>query len=237
MSTRFSEWKVGEHGPTQRLESNLWRVEGEVARTKLRRVMTVVKMLDGGLLVHSPIALVEPQMRELEAWGTIRYVVVPNAYHRLDVARFKYRYPDAQVVCPKAARKRVSEMAPVDITYDVFPNDDTVVLRHLDGTNESEGVLTVKHRSTSSVVLNDLVFNMPHQPSFMGWMLRYVTKSSGGPVISRVARWLIIKDKRAVVQELKALAATPGLARVIVSHHKVIDERPGETLEALANSL
>lgn len=219
------------------MESNLWRVEGEVARTKLRRVMTVVKMVDGGLLIHSPIALVEPQMRELEAWGPIRYLVVPNAYHRLDIARFKYRYPDARVVCPKAARKRVSEMAPVDLTYDAFPNDDAVVLRHLDGTNESEGVLIVEHGSTMSVVLNDLVFNMPHQPTFMGWMLRYVTKSSGGPVISRVARWLVIKDKRAVVQELKTLAAMPGLARVIVSHHEVIDDRPSEVLEALAASL
>jgi hypothetical protein len=234
---KFSEWKVGEHGPIQKLEANLWRVEGEVPGTKLRRVMTLVKMADGAVLVHNAIALVEHLMREVEAWGTVTYVVVPNAYHRLDCARFKRRYPQAKIVAPKAGAKRVAEMTPVDLTFDEFPNDEKVTLRHLKGTNDSEGVLVVYHQTGSTVVLNDLVFNMPHVGGFVGWMLRHVTKSSGGPVISRVSRLLVIKDKTEISAELHRLAETPGLSRIIVSHHEVISDKPAEVLERLAQSV
>ena len=234
---KFSEWKVGEHGPIQKLESNLWRVEGEVAGMALRRVMVVAKMADGGLVIHNAIALAEYLMHEIDAFGEVRYIVVPNAYHRLDCARFKRRYPDAKLVCPKSAVKRVSEMVPVDLTFDKFPSDEFVTLRHLDGTKEGEGVLVIKHGATSSVVFNDLVFNMPHVPGAIGWAMRYVTKSTGGPIISRVARLLVIKDKAAVVRELEGLADIPGLSRIIVSHHEVIADEPAEVLKRLAASL
>jgi Domain of unknown function (DUF4336) len=234
---KFGEWRVGEHGPLQKLEANLWRVEGEVGGTKLRRVMTLAKLADGGLLVHNAIAMTEWQMQEVEAWGPVRYIVVPNAYHRLDCARFKRRYPKAAIVTPKGAVKRVREMTPVDLTFDEFPSDENVELRHLAGTRDAEGVLTVHHEVGSSVVLNDLVFNMPHVGGGVGWFLRYVTRSTGGPVISRVARLLVVHDKSAIVRELDALADIPGLKRVIVSHHEVIDEKPAEVLKSLARSL
>lgn len=234
---KFSDWKVGEHGPIQKLESNLWRVEGEVPGTSLRRVMVVAKMSDGGLVVHNAIALTEYLMREIEDWGEVRYIVVPNAYHRLDCTRFKRRYPDAKLVCPKAAVKRVGEMAPVDLTFDQFQSDETVVLRHLDGTKEGEGVMIVKHGDSSSLVFNDLIFNMPHVPGVIGWAMRYVTKSTGGPIISRIARLLVIKDKAAVKRELDDLAAMPGLSRIVVSHHGVIVDEPGAVLKRLAATL
>src|SRR5690606_40207152 len=91
---KVSDWKVGEHGPIEKLEPNLWRVEGEVAGTSLRRVMVLAKMADGGVVVHNGIALEEYLMREIDDWGEVRYVVVPNAYHRLDCARFKRRYAE-----------------------------------------------------------------------------------------------------------------------------------------------
>lgn len=234
---KFSDWKVGEHGPIQKLESNLWRVEGEVAGTSLRRVMVLAKMADGGVVVHNGVALEEYLMREIDDWGDVRYIVVPNAYHRLDCARFKRRYSDAKIVCPKGAVKRVGEMVPVDVTFDQFPSDEDVILRHLDGTKEGEGVLIVKHETASSVVFNDLVFNMPHVSGAIGWALRYVSKSTGGPVISRIARLLVVKDKNAVRRELEQLADTPALSRIIVSHHEVIDDRPADVLKSLAASL
>lgn len=235
--TKLAEWKVEDHGPIQKLEPNLWRVEGVVPGTKLRRVMTLAQMQSGDVIIHNAIALEEYLMHEIDALGDVRYVVVPNAYHRLDCSRFKRRYPRAKIVCPKTATKRVGEMAAVDLTFDKFASDGVVTLRHLDGTKEGEGVMVVKHGETSTVVLNDLIFNMPHVGGFIGWVLKYVTKSSGGPTISRVSRSLVIKDKAAVKAELERLADTPGLSRIIVSHHEVIDENPKQVLLDLARSL
>lgn len=234
---KHAEWKVGEHGPIQKLESNLWRVEGEVPGMKLRRVMTLAKMADGSVLIHSAIALTEYMMREIEDWGDVRYIVVPNAYHRLDCARFKRRFPEAKIVCPKGATKRVSEIVPAELTFDKFVGDETVTLRHLAGTNDGEGVLVVKHGDTSTVVFNDLVFNMPHVGGVIGWVMRYVTLSTGGPKITRVARLLVVKNKAAIIGELNQLAAISGLSRIIVSHHEVIEDNAPQVLTELAKSL
>lgn len=232
-----AEWKVAPHGPLEQLEANLWRVQGDVPGGKLKRVMTIAKLPNDELLVHNAIALDEPQMRQIDDWGKVAYVVVPNGYHRLDCARFKRRYPQAKVVCPKEATKRVSEVAKVDLSYADFPSTEDVTLRHLAGTNEAEGIMLVKHAEASSVVFNDLIFNMPHVGGPMGWVLRYVTASSGGPTISRLARMLVVKDRAKVADELRRLAELPDLRRVIVSHHEMITQRPAEQLQRLADTL
>jgi hypothetical protein len=68
----------------EKLTERLWRVEGAVPGMSLKRTMTIAKCADGGLCIHSAIALDEGGMREIEAWGTPRHLVVPGVYHRLD---------------------------------------------------------------------------------------------------------------------------------------------------------
>src|SRR5215216_7989255 len=93
-------WQVLRHGPLERLSDNLWRVQGALPGMTLERVMTVVRRADGSLLLHSPIALAEPQLAELSGLGRVAVLVVPNAGHRLDTPAYKQRYPQALVFCP-----------------------------------------------------------------------------------------------------------------------------------------
>jgi hypothetical protein len=204
----------------------------------LRRVMTIARRRDGTLVVHNAIALDDDAMRRIEALGEPAILVVPNGYHRLDAPAFKERYPAVRVVCPAGARERVVAVVAVDATYDDAPADPDVVLRHVEGTRHAEGVMIVRHGDGScSAVLNDLVFNMPHLPGFTGWVFRHVTVSSGGPRVSRVARLFLVADKLAFADDLRVLAALPGLRRVIVSHHEVIDRDPAAVLREVAASV
>ena len=43
MAKAFDTWKVLPHHPIEKLEPNLWRVEGTVPKMPLRRVMTLVE--------------------------------------------------------------------------------------------------------------------------------------------------------------------------------------------------
>lgn len=230
-------WTAAPHDPIEELAPNLWRVEAPLPNMAIRRVMAVAKMSDGGLILHSSIALDEPSMQRLEQWGEPRYIVVPNAFHRADCGKYKARYPGAQIVCPSAARRKVEQVVPVDCDYDHFPQSSDIQLRHLSGTKQREGVLVVRHGEQSSIVLNDIVFNMPHMPGFMGWTLRHVTKSSGGPRVSRIAQLGLVSDAAQVADDLRQLAQTPGLTRVIVSHHEIIAERAAEQLKEAADGL
>jgi hypothetical protein len=232
-----TSWRVLPHQPIEKLEENLWRVEGDLEGMPLKRVMTVAKRSDGGLVIHNGIALEEDAMRELERFGEPTFLVVPNGYHRMDAGRFKARYPKLKVVCPRGAKKKVEQVVHVDLDYETYPQDDAVGLRTLEGFGEAEGVMTVRSSGRTSIVLNDALFNMPHLTGAHGFVLRHVTGSSGGPKVSRIARWFIIKDSRAFRAELERLADTPDLVRVIVSHHETISEDVPGTLRRVAATL
>ena len=144
MAKAHTEWTVLEHGPIEKLADNLWRVDGTLPGMSLHRVMTIAKLGDGRLAVHNAIALREPEMKEIDAWGTVALILVPNGFHRLDAPAFKSRYPGAKVLAPKGSRKKVEEVVAVDGTYDDFPKDDAVRLESLRGVKGQEGAMVVR---------------------------------------------------------------------------------------------
>lgn len=78
MAKAFEEWTVLKHRPIEKLADNLWTVVGEVPKMTLKRRMTLIRLESGKLIIHSPIALKDEEMREMEQWGEISYIVVPK---------------------------------------------------------------------------------------------------------------------------------------------------------------
>ena len=232
----YQDWTVLSHGPIERLEDNLWRVEGSLPSMPLKRVMTIARLASGELLVHNAIALEARAMAEVDAWGRVAFIVVPNGWHRLDLLSFRKRYPVARVLAPPGSRQKVAAVEPSVADLTALPADPNVALGVVDGTNGMEAVMTVKANGGVSLVFADAVFNMPHLPGFHGFVLRYVTGSSGGPRVSHVARLFLIKDKAAFAAHLERLA-TPDLRRVIVAHHETIVEDPAGALHQIAASM
>jgi hypothetical protein len=237
MAKANTAWKVLPHGPVEELAPNLLRVEGALEGMPLKRVMAVARRADGKVVVHNGIALEDEAMKRIEALGQPAFLVVPNGYHRLDAPAFKARYPSIQVVAPRGSAKLVSQVVKVDMTYDEYPSDADVRLEHLAGTRDAEGVMIVRSSDGVTLVFNDIVFNMPHLSGFQGFILRHVTRSSGGPRVSRIGRLFLVKDKRAVRSALEQLASTPGLTRVLVAHHETIATDPANALRAAAATL
>jgi len=79
-----TSWVVLPHQPIDKLEPNLWRVQGTLRGMALKRVMTLIRLEDGRVVIHSAIPLEEQAMAEIEAWGNPAVLVVPNGWHRLD---------------------------------------------------------------------------------------------------------------------------------------------------------
>lgn len=230
-------WTVLPHDPIEKLTPNLWRVQGDLPGMPLKRVMTIVRREDGTLVIHNAMALEDAAMKEIDAWGEVAFLLVPNGWHRLDAKVFAARYPNAKVLCPRGSRKKVSEVLPPNGSYEDFPADGVVSLETLDGTAAMEGAMTVKGAGGTTIVLNDAVFNMPHLSGAQGWVLKNITQSSGGPRVSRVAKLFMIKDKASFAAHLERLAAVPDLQRVVVSHHDTISDDPAGTLRRVASTL
>lgn len=219
MPTWSQNVAIAPHGPVEELAENLRVIEGDIPAMKmpLRRVMTVARMRDGRLVIHNGIALEEPVMAELERWGEPSFLLVPNAWHRIDAAAYKERYPRITVVCPEAARKKVEAVVKVDGTYSDFPVDPDVSVEHLDGVKKIEGFMKIRSSDGVSLAFCDAVFNQPHLPGFAGFLYR-LFGSSGGPKVTRIFRIAAVDDKKALRAHLERLAAIPDLRRVIVMH-------------------
>jgi hypothetical protein len=141
-----------------------------------------------------------------------------------------------RVYCPAGARARVAARVRLDGTYDDFAGDATVRLEPVDGIGDAEGVMRVSSEDGTTLVLNDILFNMAH-PGGLGGVVTWLLGSSGGPRVSRTARIALLKDPRALARRFVALAATPALVRVMVAHHETIADRPADALRDVALTL
>jgi hypothetical protein len=199
------------------LADNLWWVEGDLPDMGLRRTMVVARLASGDLVIHSCIALGEAAMAELEALGRPAWLVVPNGWHRMDAARYKARYPELKVICPPGARKRVSKVVGVHATYDELAQpdeqDDSVRLEPIDGGGGQEGVMVVRSSDGISLVVADTIFNLPHGKGLFWFIYGRVLGSTGGPRVTVIGRFFLLKRKAQFKAWLQRMAAMEGLVR------------------------
>lgn len=214
-------WDVLPHDPIQKLTENLWRVEGELPHFGMRRVMTLARLADGQLVIHSAMALDAASMREIEAWGTPAYLLVPHARHRMDAPKYKARYPGLVVLAPRPVQKKAREVVPVDGAYEDFPANDTVSLRILHGVKEAEGVMLVRSADGMTVVLNEVVFDIAPRSSLLANAAMMALRMGPGPRVTPVVKLELVRNAAALRADLEELAATPGLQRLIVSHERL----------------
>jgi hypothetical protein len=139
--------------------------------------------------------------------------------HRLDVHAFAARYPGLKVLCPREIARNVGQAVRVDGGLDLLPKDPLLEVVPLEGTKTGEAVFVSRSPdgARQSLVFGDAVMNVPHLPGALGLVLRLVG-SSGGVKVTGLARLMLVKDKRALAEHLRRLAAVPGVTRLIPSH-------------------
>lgn len=238
MAGTFKEWTVLPHGKLTQVGSNLLTVVGELPMPAgdFPRRMTVVRLADSRLVVFSAIALDEPEMQALEAWGQPSFLIVPNERHRKDAKIWKDRYPAIAVIAPSGARDKAAEVVPVDATRPDF-KDPGVRFVTVPGTNDEEAALVVSSGNETTLVVNELIWNVADRPGFGGWLFRLAGFTGDEPKIPTLVAVKSIKDKPALREQLEAWARLPDLKQIIVSHGAIITKDPAGVLKELAASL
>lgn len=226
MAVCYDEWKVLKHGPVERVSPNLWRVEG-VMESGTKRIMSLVRLEDGRVLMHNAIALGDAEMAEIDAWGEVAGILVPNAFHRMDSKVMQARYPNARVYCPGNATKAVTKATPVHGSFADAPGDATVKVRHLAGIKENEGVVEVQTPDGLAVVFNDMLLNVPKA----GFPMDVFIGPSGLPSIPRFARWFFVKDKAALKADLDGIVSRAP-TRLVPGHGADVTGDTGDRLRA-----
>lgn len=93
---------------------NLWIVDSGPIRPggiPLPIRMTVIRLNNGDLLLHSPSEASDALVGELQALGTVRHLVAPNIAHWTFLKDWQARFPDATTWAARGLRDRAQVRA------------------------------------------------------------------------------------------------------------------------------
>ena len=192
--------------------------------------MTVIRLANGQLVLHSPVPIAPDLKQELDALGPVGFIVVPWAHGKFaeEAARL---YPAAQLLAaPEAPSRRKSlpfrgslgDQPPAAWTPDV----ETHLLA---GFRLQEVVLF--HRPSRSLVITDLCFHIQRSSSRLAlWFFR----ANGmwqrfRP--SRIIRAAAVSDRAALRRSLEQVLRWD-FERVIPGHGDVIESGGPAALRA-----
>jgi hypothetical protein len=230
-------WTVLPHGPLEKLDENLYAIEGEVPGIAgLRRRMAIVRRSDGELLFFNAVPVGEEALARIRALGTPAILVIPQRLHMMDAHAFRDRL-GVRVYAPDVAREAVGARVAVDGTFEEIPPDPAVSVIPVAGFKTGEGMAVVRSGDRVSLVVADVVLNVPHAPGFQGFVFRLLGMTGERPRLPAPIRWRVLRDRDALRAQLDGLARTPGLTRIVPSHGPVVDRDPADALREIASSL
>jgi hypothetical protein len=209
----------------RQLDGDLWVVDAplSVAGVDVGTRMTVIRLADGSLFLHSPSRLSSKLTAELEALGPVRHIVAPNKLHHLFVSDYTTAFPDAKRYAAPGLEKKRSDL---DFHFVLEPTApaawsgqiEQVCVEGADYLSE----VVFFHPASRTLLLTDMAFNVQHTDS--AWT-KFCLKLDGayqrfGP--SRMVR-LLIRNREAARSSLDEILRWK-FDRVIVAHGIVLQQ-------------
>jgi len=184
--------------------------------------MTVVRLADDRLLVHSPIRPTPELLAAVRALGETAVLIAPNRFHHLFAGDWLAAHPQARLfVAPGVEAKRPDLPRAGILTDEPDPlwreALEQVVVRGLPMVNE----VVFFHRPTRTLIATDLAFHIgPEAPA----PTRLFVRLSGrfGRLAPTLVERLMTRDRAALRASLERILAWP-FERVIVAHGAVLE--------------
>jgi hypothetical protein len=183
--------------------------------------MTVVRLANGGLFVHSPVALDASTRDAVDALGRVKAIVAPSLFHHLYVGEWARAYPNASLsACPGLEKKR-KDIAWSGILGDEPDADWRGELEQVFFSARTlENEVVFYHPKSKSIISCDFVFNLASHPSRL---TRVVTRllRHREPGVTLLERVMI--RKRAAAREQIARIVAWGADRILLAHGDIIE--------------
>jgi hypothetical protein len=214
----------GRPSPLRPLASDLW-----VADRPLKLIagdigtrMTVIRLADGSLFLHSPVRLDADTRRALDEIGPVRSVVAPSKVHHFFVPDYTAGYPEARVYgAPGLSEKRPR------LKFDAVLGDDAPepwrgqieqhIFRGMPYVNE----VVFFHPASRTLILTDLAFNVARDQTAGARAFYWLVGAAGRFGPHRGIRFLI-RDRRAARASVATILQWD-FDRVTVTHGAVLE--------------
>lgn len=185
--------------------------------------MTVMRLANGRLVLHSPVQLDQELTLALRALGEPAYVLAPNRFHHLAIGDYLASFPGMSVLLAPGLDTKRGDL----LCHGILPSDAPGEWRGqlemvLFGGAPLVSEIVVFHVPSKTLVLTDLAFNFRH-PKGLG--LRLYLRVNGA--LDRMATpWLmrrLTRDKLAARESLRRVLKWD-FERIVVSHGEVVED-------------
>ena len=162
----------------------IWLVDGPVIRFHYFGVslpfptrMTVVRLDDGALWVHSPTELTPALKSAVDALGPVRHLIAPNQIHYWWLGDWKRAFPQATTYAPPGDWRRATKHG-IHFDRTLSANAEPAWAGQIDQIVIPGGMITEAdffHRRSRTLILTDLIENFEADKThggFLRWMLR-----------------------------------------------------------------
>ena len=153
--------------------------------------MTIVRLRDGGLWIHSPVPINAKLQESIDALGPVRALVAPSRLHHMFVQPWKDAYPQAKIYAAKGLAKKRPDLS-IDAVIEDTPLWEEFHQKRIRGMPAVQEVLFL-HRDSQTLITTDFLFYMPDASgftNFYAWLNGFKQRVST-PFIFRS----VIKDK------------------------------------------
>src|SRR3990170_1424134 len=153
--------------------------------------MTIIRLEDGNLFVHSPIALSKTINDSIDSIGKPRFIIAPNTMHHLFLKQFYDQYSDAELyIVPGLREKRPDFSHAKDLLDELdYPWSKEIKQHHVKGIPKLEEVVFF-HPFSKTLILTDLAFYITSERSlFTRLFFRLKKKSKFKKSLDYILTW------------------------------------------------
>jgi len=199
--------------------------------------MTVVRLSDSRLLVHSPVALDIAIRRDLDRLGDVAFLVSPNKIHHLALGEYIDAYPQARVFASPGLPERRPDLRFNGVLGD---QPDPAWAAELDQAEVRGNVffseIVFLHRASRTLIVADLVENFDrHTASVVARTFARLFGVGSEPVGSPEHR-LYTSDATAASESLERIRSWD-FERIILAHGTLIQSGGHAVMDAVGEHL
>jgi hypothetical protein len=215
----------------RKLDENLW-----VAEQPLRFMglavgarMTIIRLADGGLWVHSPLRLTPERRQAVEALGPVRFLVAPNKYHHLFIGEWMAAYPQARAYAAPGLPEKRKDLSFHAVLSDQAPAEWAGQIEMLPWRGApmlSEVVFF--HSPSRTLVLTDMAHNVgPDAAATTRFFFRLF--GGYGRLGTSLVERMVNRDRPAVRRTVDTILQWD-FQRVIIAHGHIVESNGAQAL-------
>ncbi len=200
--------------------------------------MTVVRLANGDLILHSPIAFNAALAEDLRSRGVIRHLVSPNQFHYAHIREWADAFP-AAITWGSGQAYKLAQLRRINLRFTAHLTDASPAEweGEMDQTLVPGGIFkefVFFHLGSKTLILTDTIINIELHKINQPW--RFATWLTGmyhplGQVFFGMRLPQLLQRRRTRAAFAKIRAWRP--ERIVLSHGRCFDENAADTVQRI----